>query len=457
MAYCRMGHIKESKTGNAAQGLKNCIEYIYNPQKTQNGKYTGGYNLVVTPDTPAEDAYTAMIATKKSYMKEDGRQGYHYKLSFAGTDNVTPELALKITHEFCEKNFTDYECAYSVHDNTHYLHSHIVINSVSHFTGYKYHYKKGDWAKYIQPIANELCKKYNLSTIDLNLDEQIRLQHKCKTYNKSKCYCGYSTDDTNYFSRKKILKDVKSAITASTVYEDFIDNLSLMGYVVNDKRKHVTVLAPGRERPVRLYTLTKDKKTYTRDNIKKMIAGTFLYRKQVREFMSDTWDEYFTPEAKLTVSKVSKDMAIYFETETYKKKHNLFSDKEINQYFEYLSRADQQVNYIRNYILQSFSEREKPLNLLEVMEQSKVNYDNYEKSGLSVYKEGHERYNRAKEVLSQNGYEPEKLKLYKASGERILEEISKYKKHIFVEKKICTRIKKQLNNTTGTRSIKSPE
>ena len=71
-----------------------------------------------------------MVNTKKLFGKENGGQGYHFKLSFAENDTVTPELALRLTEEFCEKCFTDYECLYAVHDNTKHLHSHIVINSI---------------------------------------------------------------------------------------------------------------------------------------------------------------------------------------------------------------------------------------------------------------------------------------------------------------------------------------
>lgn len=42
-----------------------------------------------------------------------------------------------------------------------------MFNSVSFRDGKKYHYKKGDWERYIQPITNRLCEEYGLSTIEL--------------------------------------------------------------------------------------------------------------------------------------------------------------------------------------------------------------------------------------------------------------------------------------------------
>lgn len=101
MAYCRLGHIKENQgAGGMAAGLKNCIEYIFNPKKTENMTLIGGYNLMVDASNPANSAFEQMLATKSVFGKEAGRQGYHYKLSFATSDNLTPELAMEITNEF---------------------------------------------------------------------------------------------------------------------------------------------------------------------------------------------------------------------------------------------------------------------------------------------------------------------------------------------------------------------
>lgn len=187
MAYCRLGHIKENKgAGGMAAGLKNCIEYIFNPKKTENMTLIGGYNLMIDASNPANSAFEQMLATKSVFGKEAGRQGYHYKLSFATSDNLTPELAMEITNEFCRRCFGAYECAYSVHTNTAHLHSHIVFNSIDIANGYKYRYGKGDWANKIQPIANEICKEYGLSELDLNLDEELRLKNKCMDYGKWK-------------------------------------------------------------------------------------------------------------------------------------------------------------------------------------------------------------------------------------------------------------------------------
>lgn len=69
---------------------------------------------------------------------------------------------------FVRKYLTDeYEAVYSVHNDTEHIHGHIIFNSVNRKTGKKYEYKKGDWEKTIQPLVNEICSSYGLSTLDI--------------------------------------------------------------------------------------------------------------------------------------------------------------------------------------------------------------------------------------------------------------------------------------------------
>lgn len=65
-----------------------------------------------------------------------------------------------------------------VNRNVEHVHSHILFNSVSWRTGKKYRYEKGDWAKEIQPIVNELCKEYGLSIQDIEVGAEEKLLKK---------------------------------------------------------------------------------------------------------------------------------------------------------------------------------------------------------------------------------------------------------------------------------------
>ena len=88
--------------------------------------------------------------------------------SFHSLDADTAfEVIGKFAKEYLGK---DYEALYAVHDNTNHIHGHIIFNSVSFRDGRKYRYKKGDWAREIQPVTNRLCEEYGLSTIEISED-----------------------------------------------------------------------------------------------------------------------------------------------------------------------------------------------------------------------------------------------------------------------------------------------
>ena len=162
MAISKILNMKDCGGHFHGKHLKRSLDYVMNPEKTQDGRLDGALNCQF------ESAFEQMKATKRKFGKVDKRQGYHIILSFK-EDEVNPDMAFEITRRFVEEYLgKSYEAVYVVHDNTAHVHSHIVFNSVSFVDGKKYRYEKGDWAKYIQPITNQLCQEYGLSIIVLS-------------------------------------------------------------------------------------------------------------------------------------------------------------------------------------------------------------------------------------------------------------------------------------------------
>ena len=160
MAITKILHINEGSQ-RAGRYLMNALRYITVPEKTGNGRFIGGINCI------PEFAYEQMRATKKLFAKTDKRQAYHIIISFEEGE-ITAEKAFEFMGRFVTEYIGDeYEAVYTVHDNTDHIHGHIIFNSVSRLTGLKYRYKKGDWAKFIQPVTNRLCEEYGLSTITI--------------------------------------------------------------------------------------------------------------------------------------------------------------------------------------------------------------------------------------------------------------------------------------------------
>ncbi len=265
-----MSQAKGQSQAGKARHLKNSLEYILNPEKTEMGILTGGNHVIADADF----AFEKMLETKRTmeerygYKKTDGRQGYHFVLSFSPKDNISPETAMEITKKFVEAHIPDYESVYAVHTDKEHLHSHIVFNSVSMSgRGAKYHYKNGDWAKIIQPIVNRLCEEYGLSTIKLEssieLDKQSE-KNKQKGNHKNQNYREWQeqAEIKNQAKSKKtknelVQEDIWECLNIAASRQEFDFEMEKRGYKVYRKGKtkdfkHTAILPPGAGKNTRL-------------------------------------------------------------------------------------------------------------------------------------------------------------------------------------------------------------
>ena len=158
MAITKILNIKESEGRNPASHLKNALEYIQNPDKTEEGVLVGGINCL--PDT----AFEQMEETKNIFHKTGKRQGYHVIISFSPEEKVTAEQAMYVLEHFAKDVLgNDYEAVYAVHTDREHMHGHLIWNSVSMTTGKKYNSPKSNWKNHLQPITNKYCDELGLS------------------------------------------------------------------------------------------------------------------------------------------------------------------------------------------------------------------------------------------------------------------------------------------------------
>lgn len=157
MAITKILNIQTADDRNPATHLKNAIEYIQNPDKTEECVLVGSINCL--PDT----AFEQMLETKKLYHKTGKRQGYHVIISFSPDEVVTAEQALYVVEHFAKDVLgDDYEVVYTVHTDKEHMHAHLIWNSVSLVTGKKYNSPKGNWKNKLQPITNKYCNELGL-------------------------------------------------------------------------------------------------------------------------------------------------------------------------------------------------------------------------------------------------------------------------------------------------------
>lgn len=222
-------NIKQGKMGGGRH-LNNSIRYIMNPKKTEEGKWIGG-NAGLTSD----EVYQTMINTKIDWDKLEGRQGYHFVISFKPGE-VKEETAYQVIKEFCEEYLGDYfDYVFSIHNDQHHMHGHIVFNSVNRMTGYKYRYVNGDWEKKIQPITDRICERHGLPPLEF--DQENR---------KGKSYAQWEAEKKGKPNWKKMIQaDIDYIISISNNEAEFLQNMEKIGYHVRkgNSQKHGTYFA----------------------------------------------------------------------------------------------------------------------------------------------------------------------------------------------------------------------
>ena len=252
MAITKLNHIGTSKGGGAAH-LKNAVVYIMRKEKTEN-VWIGGN----AGNTPGE-VCQVMRDTKQEWGKEGGRQGYHFVISFPPGE-ATPEQAYAVMQDFCGEYLGEnYDYVFAVHTDQEHMHGHIIFNSVNRVSGYKYHYKKRDWEKFIQPVTDKICKKYGLPS----------LTYDKKGKRKGKTYAEHYAEKEGRPTEIKIIKaDIDYFIKRAVSWDDFVEQMQMCGYEIRQK-KYVTYKAPGYGNGRRDYRLGPG---YTKEDIKERIA-----------------------------------------------------------------------------------------------------------------------------------------------------------------------------------------
>ena len=226
MAITKILNIMESEGRNPASHLKNALEYIQNPDKTEECVLVGSINCL--PDT----AFEQMEETKNIFHKTSKRQGYHVIISFSPEEKVTAEQAMYVLEHFAKNVLgDDYEAVYAVHTDREHMHGHLIWNSVSMTTGKKYNSPKSNWKNHLQPITNKYCDELGLSIMPAE-------------YSRNPKNISRDKWEKEMSMKEIILRDAKMCAYAAGNVEHFKYLMKRLGYVFK-KDAWMEVQAPG--------------------------------------------------------------------------------------------------------------------------------------------------------------------------------------------------------------------
>ena len=226
MAITKILNIQESDGRNPASHLKNALEYIQNPDKTEECVLVGSINCL--PDT----AFEQMEETKNIFHKTGKRHGYHAIISFSPEEKVTAEQAMYVLEHFAKDVLgDDYEAVYAVHTDREHMHGHLIWNSVSMTTGKKYNSPKGNWKNHLQPITNKYCDELGLAIMPAE-------------YSRNPKNISRDKWEKEMSMKEIILRDAKMCAYAAGNVEHFKYLMKRLGYVFK-KDAWMEVQAPG--------------------------------------------------------------------------------------------------------------------------------------------------------------------------------------------------------------------
>ena len=431
-----------------AMHLANAISYITDEEKTQDGILVGSHNCNV--DTALQE----MLATKRKYGKMDKRQGYHFIISFKKQE-VRPETAMEITQKFVERYFgDDFQCLYATHDNTEHVHSHILFNSVSWRTGKKYRYEKGDWAREIQPIVNELCKEYGLFIQDIEIGTE---EKKLNKWDKTK--------QGIFKWNHQISLDVEDSISFANSYDNFLKLMELKGYELKQKNGETFLKPMGEKKFIRLIDISS---YYTKESIENQIKKSIQReinigenrtpriikcRKNYRRYILPTSYQkaifakmYRTGQLKRKpysqMWKYREEAARFEKLQSqylYLCKYSIRSVEELKKRKEDISIRIDALDEERHQIYKRRYPYKPALALLKIIEENETRASYY-KEGSLFYAPNYEKWKEAAESLIQKGYTVSQITEVKEAFQRELASVAKARRELRKEENLINDI-----------------
>lgn len=230
--------------------LDDVMNYAVNEEKTEKKFYVSGINC-----NPVI-ARSEFQIVKEQYGKPGGIIVYHAYQSFSEGE-VTPAEAHRIGMEFAKMVWGDkYQVVVATHLNTHCLHNHFVVNSVSFRDGKRCRQKQ--WTE-LSRISDEICKEHQLSIVERHgkgLPQKLAKAEKAGA-------------PTRLVIAREALDE---GLTRCCNLRELKSFLFSLGYICqfDDNRKYWTIRQRDWKRPIRLVRMGEQ---YTNEAIRERLRS----------------------------------------------------------------------------------------------------------------------------------------------------------------------------------------
>ena len=259
MATTRIMPLHIGKGRTESRAISDIIDYVANPQKTDNGKLITGYGC----DSRTADA--EFLLAKRQYIAATGRVrgaddviAYHVRQSFKPGE-ITPEEANRLGVEFA-KRFTKGNHAFVVctHIDKSHVHNHIIWSAVNADCDRKFRNFWGS-TRAVRRLSDTICIENGLSIVE---DPKPH----GKSYNK------WLGDQAKPSHREQLRVMIDRALEQKPAdFDALLKLLSEMGCEVSRRGKAIRLKAPGWKNVARM-----DEKLgagYSEAEIRAVLAG----------------------------------------------------------------------------------------------------------------------------------------------------------------------------------------
>lgn len=247
-------HINKGKT--IAQCLKARLDYVKNPDKTEQGKLISAY--ACAPETADQE----FLLNRNAYIAKTGRRirneviAYQVRQSFQPGE-VTPEEANKIGYELASRLLNgDFAFLVATHDDHAHIHNHIVFSAVSLYCNHKFKdvLRSG---KVVAELSDSLCREHRLSIVENPQDKTV-------SYDK------WQGSSARITSRDTIRMMIDSALRMQPDGFDALMQLLEEAGCRVKRGAQISVKPPAGKRFIRLDSLGA---AYTEDALRNVLDG----------------------------------------------------------------------------------------------------------------------------------------------------------------------------------------